>query len=222
LRLPDGRSGRRREIDVSDTEITVAQYSRLIRNASHDGEISPGPEWPMNSVTWNDAARFCLALDVADGISSTEASYHEDGPSSYQPCPAVSPCHGYRLPTAEEFPMLCRAGTATSRYFGDSTSLLGFYVSYRGNSERAQPVALRKPNDLGLFDSLGNVTEWCDRPICELGVLYQATVGFSVMAVGDVIRTDQLRAVRNSVLYSWSTLGFRVARTVSDDQDAPQ
>jgi formylglycine-generating enzyme required for sulfatase activity len=69
---------------------------------------------------------------------------------------------GYRLPTEAEWEYACRSGSLTSRYFGLSTGLLGIYVHYNANSEeRAWACGSLQPNDLGLFDMLGNVYEWC-------------------------------------------------------------
>src|SRR5262249_1996193 len=69
---------------------------------------------------------------------------------------------GYRLPTEAEIEYATRAGTVTSRYFGDSEELLGNYAWYSKNSsERTWPVGIKKPNDLGLFDVQGNAFTWC-------------------------------------------------------------
>ena len=51
---------------------------------------------------------------------------------------------------------------STSRYFGDDVSWLGRYAVFQANADTGvQPVGTRKPNDFGLFDMLGNVSEWC-------------------------------------------------------------
>jgi formylglycine-generating enzyme required for sulfatase activity len=69
---------------------------------------------------------------------------------------------GYRLPTEAEMEYACRAGTVTSRHFGETAELLPEYEWYEKNSqERAWPVGSKKPNGLGLFDMLGNVFNWC-------------------------------------------------------------
>jgi formylglycine-generating enzyme required for sulfatase activity len=50
----------------------------------------------------------------------------------------------------------------TSRYYGETEELLPKYGWYHPNSEsRTWPVGGKKPNDLGLFDTLGNVMTWC-------------------------------------------------------------
>ena len=69
---------------------------------------------------------------------------------------------GYRLPTEAEFEYACRTGTATSRYYGQTDALLGNYAWYPETADtRSCPVGTLKPNDLGLFDTHGNVYEWC-------------------------------------------------------------
>jgi len=68
---------------------------------------------------------------------------------------------GYRLPTEAEWEYACRAGAMTSRYYGHSALLLGAYARYQANSqEHAWRCGELLPNDLGLFDMLGNEFEW--------------------------------------------------------------
>jgi formylglycine-generating enzyme required for sulfatase activity len=69
---------------------------------------------------------------------------------------------GYRLPTEAELEYACRAGAVTSRHYGETEELLAEYGWYLKNSkERTWPAGGKKPNDLGLFDTHGNVWNWC-------------------------------------------------------------
>ena len=69
---------------------------------------------------------------------------------------------GYRLPTEAEWEYACRAGAVTPWFFGSAVERLDQYAAF-GRSEPGEPelVGLTKPNDYGLFDMLGNVSEWC-------------------------------------------------------------
>ena len=69
---------------------------------------------------------------------------------------------GYRLPTEAEMEFATRAGSLTSRYFGETEELLPNYAWYNKNGQdRAWPVGSKKPNDFGFFDLHGNVFTWC-------------------------------------------------------------
>jgi formylglycine-generating enzyme required for sulfatase activity len=70
---------------------------------------------------------------------------------------------GYRLPSEAEWEYACRAEAVTSRPYGEGEQLLGQYAWYAQNSlgRGMAPAGSLKPNDLGLFDMLGNALEWC-------------------------------------------------------------
>lgn len=104
---------------------------------------------PRHPFTWNDAVRFCNEASRADGL--TPAYAIDDGVQWN------TAADGYRLPTEAEWEWACRAGT-TGPTYGPLAE-----IAWTAADEVAgpQPVAVKAPNDFGLFDTIGNVWEWC-------------------------------------------------------------
>ena len=87
---------------------------------------------------------------------------------AHQPVTGYRDRGGFRLPDNEEFVVSCAARTTTTRYCGESDILFGRYAwTWINNNAKAHSVAGRLPNDLGLFDTLGNLKEWCERTVPE-------------------------------------------------------
>lgn len=93
----------------------------------------PGANRPVENVSWNDCVDFCTRLSaLVRGFTA-------------------------RLPREDEWEYACRAGTETPRY-GELDAI----AWHSGNSKRTtHQVMGRAPNAFGLYDMLGNVTEWC-------------------------------------------------------------
>jgi len=66
--------------------------------------------------------------------------------------------HKYRLPTEAEWEYACRAGGGPAKPSKAELKEVAWYVD--NADDQTHPVAKKRPNAWGLYDTLGNVAEW--------------------------------------------------------------
>jgi formylglycine-generating enzyme required for sulfatase activity len=156
-----------RSFAIVAKEVTVAEFKRFQPGFGHSHmHRAPALDCPILGVTWYEAAAYCNWLSKEEGLPESEWCYlpiAEGGSAQgMKLAPRYLERRGYRLPSEAEWEYAARAGALTSRSYGRSLDLLGAYAWYsQTSSERSWPAGTLKPNDLGLFDTLGNIAEWC-------------------------------------------------------------
>ena len=68
---------------------------------------------------------------------------------------------GMDLPTEVEWEYAARGGTGSLCYFDDMSALRDHEWYFENSGGRTRPVSLKLPNQYGLYDLYGNVSEWC-------------------------------------------------------------
>jgi sulfatase modifying factor 1 len=147
--LHDARRKARRTVTLEAFELGVYPVTQE-QVAEILGEIASHPRRPATEVSWLRAIRFCSAasewegLDAAYSFEGEEVTWHVDA-------------EGFRLPTEAEWEFACRAGS-TGAHYGPLAE-----VAWTAADGLRAPADIggKMPNLNGLFDTLGNVWEWC-------------------------------------------------------------
>lgn len=149
-----GESGKQHTVELTRgfaigvAPVTQKEYEALM--GANPSKFK-GLECPVEQVSWFDAVQFCNATSRAWGF---EESYVVQGDVVQW---KASGCRGFRLPTEAEWEYACWAGTTDVRYgpAGD--------VAWTSENagQTTHPVGQKMPNAWGLYDTLGNVWEWC-------------------------------------------------------------
>jgi formylglycine-generating enzyme required for sulfatase activity len=159
---------------MSQTLVTQKQYRTVMD--TNPAYYDSGNTWPVENVSWYDAALFCNALSKL-ARTDTVYTFTSITGTPGAGCSGLGNLNidytkkGYRLPTEAEWEYACRAGTTTDYYWernypptsnADSLAIDSNAVWHFDSPNGTQQVATRKPNAWGLYDMSGNVLEWCN------------------------------------------------------------
>jgi uncharacterized protein (TIGR02996 family) len=144
-------------------EVTQAQWTQVMGStlreqcakATETGRsfYGEGPRFPIYYVSHDEASDFCRKLTEQERAANRLMRGWE-----------------YHLPTEVQWEYACRAGTETAMPFGDNLS--SREANFNGKEpynkapkgewlRRTTEVGSYPANGWGLYDMLGNVTEWC-------------------------------------------------------------
>ena len=155
---------------IARTEVTVAQFRAFAADTGYVTDAEKSAGWGVKYGTYRLTSGFCWKnlgdVPVHDQSPATNISWNDARAFcvwlSEQRQPVESHQWEFRLPVEAEWEYACRAGSDTPWFFGPTeTRLAEFAVCSTNSNNRPQLVATRQPNGFGLFDMLGNESEWC-------------------------------------------------------------
>lgn len=119
---------------IGETEVTQELWKAVM--GSNPSEFS-GNQLPVENVSWDDCQIFITRLNQLTGAN-------------------------FRLPTEAEWEFAARGGKKSLGYkYAGSNTLVDVAWCNDNSSSKTHAVAQKLPNELGLYDMVGNVWEWC-------------------------------------------------------------
>ena len=162
------------DLEVCKYQTTQDMWMEVMETNPSDFE---GGRRPVDTVSWWDALEYCNRLSVKYGLQPVYDLSQKSkgilkinqpgGRTEYPKLADFRKTEGFRLPTEVEWEWFARGGevavqdgTFNMKYAGSNN--IDEVAWYEDNSGgRTHDVGTKKPNQLGLYDCIGNVWEWC-------------------------------------------------------------
>lgn len=120
---------------IGMTEVTQALWTAVMGN---NPSKFKGANRPVEQVSWNDCHQFIEKLNRLTGKK-------------------------FRLPNVTEWELAARGGSNKNEFEYSGSHYIDKIAWYNANSgNTTHNVAMKQPNQLGVYDMTGNVWEWCD------------------------------------------------------------
>ncbi len=121
---------------MSKTEITQRQWMRVMHSNPSKFRGMGNADAPVENITWEEAMEFVKVLSEQTGMK-------------------------FRLPRSEEWAYAAKGGkmTVNTQFSGGDNLSDVAWCSYN-SEDKTHLVGQKSPNELGIYDMTGNVSEW--------------------------------------------------------------
>lgn len=137
---------------ISKYEVTQAEWSRFMKPANCS---SFGEKLPVDNVSWFDIAIYCNGRSESEGL---KPAYTIRGVGASRVITCNFKANGYRLPTEAEWEISAKAGQLFNYSGSDDPDAVSWNRDNSGG--RIHAPGTKDPNDWGIYDMTGNVSEW--------------------------------------------------------------
>ena len=121
---------------IAETEVTQELWQAVMGD---NPSFFEGSNLPVEQVSWDDCHTFINKLNQLTGRQ-------------------------FRLPTEAEWEYAARGGKWSNGYLysGSNNVTEVAWIWENEDDETTHQVKTKKPNELGIYDMSGNVSEWCE------------------------------------------------------------
>lgn len=166
---------------ISKHEVTQKDFL-YVMNINRSGEyFGRGDMVAASNLSWYEALEYCNRVSKLEGLEP----YYEIGKikidnDKYKYIVKVNNNNGYRLLSRDEWIYAASGGKNSQgyKYSGSNNweEVANIYDFNNKNRKRLK-VGSFKPNELGLFDMSGNVSEWIYDEFVNYGEVYRGAMG---------------------------------------------
>ncbi len=119
---------------IGETEVTQELWGAVMGD---NPSYNVGDNKPVDNISWNKTQEFIELLNYKTGRK-------------------------FRLPTEAEWEFAARGGNRSNNYKYSGSNSVDIVAWYQDNSNNeTKDVKSKMPNELGIYDMSGNVSEWC-------------------------------------------------------------
>ncbi len=156
------------------------KYSGLLFSKNSFAVKSKFEKLPASFISWYGALTIANFLSIIHGFTPCYNLISTD----------LTPGgNGYRIPFSYEWEYCAMGGKKSNKYKFSGSNNLSEVAWYSKNSSNSpQPIMLKKPNEIGLYDMSGNLYEWC----------YEMGISAGVYARGGAFNSNENQCLPTS------------------------